>query len=230
MLRLFSVMLILITISSVAFSQSFRPRLGLNAGFSVPTNDFAKKDGSDNAGYAQFGFAGTVEFDLFFCDSGFGWSSCFSYIANDYQTDSTLDWIPDFDLQDSGAYINYAVLTGVKYAKDFSDTFTAFALGQVGFNYAKGPFFGGIANDMFGNSAVVDVQMGNQTTQGVSLGLGFITNRTTTVALRYFLLGSPIFSGSTDYTLNEQRFSVSHEWEQPISMILLTIGYTINFD
>lgn len=230
MFRLCSVLLILITVCSVAFSQSFTPRLGLNAGFSVPTSDFAKDDGSDDAGYAQFGFAGTVEFDLFFGDSGFGWSTCFSYIANDYQTDSTLDWIPDFDLQDSGAYINYAVLTGVKYARDFGDKFTAFALGQVGFNFAKGPFFGGIANDTFGNAAVVEVQMDNHTTQGVSFGLGFITNRTTTVALRYFLLGSPTFAGSTDYTLNEQRFSVNHEWQQPISMILLTVGYTINFE
>jgi hypothetical protein len=228
--RIVFIVLILVVFSSIAMSQSFAPRLGLNAGFSMPINDFAKKDGSENAGFAQFGYTGTAELDIFFGNSGFGWSTHFSYIANDYQTESTIEWIPDFELHDSGAYVNYSLLTGIKYAHDFGDSFTAFAVGQIGLNYAKGPFFGGIVTDMFENMAIVDVQMDNHTTQGISLGLGFIANRTTTVAIRYFHLGAPPFSGSSEYTLNEQRMSVSHEWEQPISMILLTIGYTISFE
>ncbi len=230
--RIFLVLLILVGANSLLSARSFEPRLGLNAGFSVPLNDFAKDDGSANAGYAQFGFAGTAEFDLFFCDcdSRFGWSTSFSYIANDFQTDATLDWIPNFELQDSGAYANYALLTGVKYAKDFGDRFTAFAIGQIGLNFAKGPFFGGIVSDTAGNLAIAEAQMDNHTAQGFSFGLGFVANQTTTVSLRYFSLGAPKFAGSTTYTLNEKRYYASHEWEQPISMLLLTIGYTINFE
>lgn len=230
--RLFNIMIVVLSMSSLVFAKSFAPGLGLNAGFSVPVAEFAKNDGSDDAGFAQFGFAGTVEFDLFFCDceSRFGWSTSFNYIVNDYQTDATLDWIPDFELEDTGTYSNYSLLTGVKYARDLSDSFTAFAYGQVGLNFAKGPFFGGIVTDAFDNMVAVDVQMDNSTTQGFSVGFGFIANRTTTVSLRYFSLGSATFSGSSTYTLNDAQYDVSHEWTQPISTILLTVGYTINFE
>ncbi len=230
MKRLTLALFFLIFSSVCVFPQSFESHLGLNAGFSQPLSDFAKSDGSANAGYAKMGFGAGAEFDLLFGKSGFGWSSSFFYIANDYQTDQTLEWIPNFQLQDSGAYINYSILTGGKYVYDLGDKFRLFALAQVGINLAKGPFFAGVAGDEQGNLGLVEVQMSSQTKQGFSVGAGFIANRTTTVSLRYFSLGTPLFSGETTYTLGDETLSAEYEWEQPISMILLTVGYTINFE
>ena len=108
---------ILLFLTSMSFSQGLENRLLLNAGFSFPLGDFAKKDGSENAGFAKFGFGAGAEYDLLFGESGFAWSTSFHYIANDYQTEEEFKWIPDFQLQDTGAYTNYALLTGVKYQK-----------------------------------------------------------------------------------------------------------------
>jgi len=228
--RLIIFFILLIVMSGLVLSQSMPPRLGLNAGFSIPLSDFAKRDGSENAGYAKIGFGAGAEFDLFFGKSGFGWSTSFMYIANDYQTDKTLDWIPDFQLQDTGAYTNYSLMTGVKYVHPLGEKFDLFALAQVGMNLANGPFFGGVAGDTEGNLALVEVQMGSQTTQGFSVGCGFIANRTTTVSVRYYSLGSPLFSGNTTYRLGEENLAADYEWEQPISMLMVTVGYTIHFE
>ncbi|MBN1479459.1 hypothetical protein JXA70_04225 [candidate division KSB1 bacterium] len=221
------VLLPFILLSGVLCAQS---HLGLNAGFSLPIGDFAKKDASDNAGFARFGFGAGAEYDLIFGESGIAWSSSFFYIANDYQTDEEFKWIPDFQLQDTGAYTNYSFGTGIKYIKDFSDKFSGFAYGQLGMNLTNGPYFGGYIADSQGNLALVEVEMGRQTTRAFSIGLGFIANRTTTVSLRYFALGSPVFSSTAYYALNNKEYAQDIEWKQPMSLFLLTVGYTINFN
>lgn len=223
------IFLCFICLTGFLFSQSLTSQLGLNAGFSMPLGDFAQKGDSPTAGFAQFGFGGGAEFDLIVGESGIAWSTSFHYIANDYQTDGEFKWIPDFQLQDTGTYSNYALFTGAKYIHDLSDKFALFAVGQIGMNRATGPFFGGYAVDNEDNIALVEIEMGNHTTQGFGVGVGFIANRTTTFSVRYFSLGTATFSSSTTYTIGDERETVNIEWDQPISMILLTVGYTIDF-
>lgn len=220
------IFMLFILLSGAVCAQS---HLGLNAGFSFPVGDFAKKDVGDNAGFARFGFGAGAEYDLVFGESGIAWSTSFFYIANDYQTDEDFKWIPDFQLQDTGAYTNYSFSTGIKYFNFFSDTFSGFIYGQIGLNIANGPYFGGYLADAQGNLALVEVEMGRQTTQAFSIGFGFIANRTTTVSLRYFSLGAAAFSSTAYYTLNDKDEAIDIEWKQPISLFLLTVGYTISF-
>ncbi|MBN1561605.1 hypothetical protein JW998_15245 [candidate division KSB1 bacterium] len=223
-------LLVLFMLLTTAFSQDLKNSLLLDAGFSLPLGDFAKKDASETAGFAQFGFGAGAEYDLLFGESGISWSTGFHYIANDYQTEQAFKWIEDFQLQDTGTYSNFAFLTGVKYQKNLGDNFTLFGLGQLGINLAHGPFFGGYIVDDAGNFNLVEVEMGSQSTQGYGCGVGFIANRTTTVAFRYFSLGSPLFSSTANYTTDNESHSVDIEWKQPISMFLLTVGYTIHFN
>ncbi|MBN1465007.1 outer membrane beta-barrel protein [candidate division KSB1 bacterium] len=222
-------LLVLLPFITAAFPQDLKSQLSLNAGFSIPLGDFARQNDSETAGFAQFGFGAGAEYDLLIGDSGVAWSTSFHYITNDYQTEQPFKWIDDFQLEDTGAYSNFAFLTGLKYQRDIGDNFALFGLGQLGINLAHGPFFGGYIveeNDLH----LVEVEMGDASASSFGCGVGFIANRTTTVSFRYFSLGSPLFSSTAHYTVGDERRAVDIEWKQPISMFLLTVGYTIHFN
>ncbi len=210
-----------------ASAQSLGHRLTLHGGFSIPVGDYAKTTDEPNAGFAQLGFGAGVEYDLRFGESGLSWSSGFTYLSNDYQAEYFSRGV-DILLQESGSYSNFAVLTGVKYEKRVGDNMRLFAVAQGGAGLARGPYFNGFYEQENQDLQFVEFQMSSDVAAGYVLGVGMIANETTTVLLRYFNLGSPVFSGQASYQIDGVDRTAAIEWTQPVSVFSITIGYAID--
>ncbi len=211
---------------SPAAAQGLGHRLTLHGGFSIPIGDYAKTTDEPNSGFAQLGFGAGIEYDLRFGDSGLSWSSGFTYLTNDYQADQFSRGL-DILLQESGSYSNFALFTGVKYEKRLGDNMRLFAVAQGGASLARGPYFNGFYEQENQELQFVEFQLGRDITGGYVVGVGMIANETTTVLLRYFNLGSPVFSGRASYQIDGNDQTAAIEWAQPVSVIAVTIGYAI---
>ncbi len=210
------------------YAQDQEHRISLNAGFSLPVGDFADTADQPNAGFAQFGFTAGVGYDLLPGWANLAWSSGFYYITNAYQSESLTRGI-DLDVIESGSYSNYAVLTGAKWNKSISDNFEMFLVGQAGFVYAKGPYFNGVpAGDT--QADYVEFEMGTSSGAALSAGIGFLANKRTVFSVHYFHLGTHTFSQRVNYTQDSQNLQATVQWNQPITLITLNVGYSIQFD
>lgn len=225
--NIFILLATVMLLSSHAEAVDNMHRVIPGGGFSIPVGDYAKTNDAPSAGFAKLGMNAGVEYDLMFGESGFGWSSSFNYMANDYESDHFSRGL-NVVLQESGAYSSYALLTGFKYEKKISDNFSLFAVAQGGGCLSRGPFLNGFLDTGGDELNFVEFQMGDDKTAGFSIGLGMIANETTTVILRYFNLGSPVFSTNATYQLAGVNQTTRIEWTQPVSMITLSIGYAID--
>ena len=210
-----------------ANAQNLNHRLIPHGGFSIPVGDYGKTNNASSAGFAQLGMTAGVEYDLMFGESGFAWSSSFNYMANDYESDHFSRGL-NVVLQESGTYSSYTLLTGLKYEKKFSDSFSLFADARAGGCLLRGPYLNGFLDTGGDDLNFIEFQLGDDRTAGFSIGLGMIANETTTVILRYFNLGSPVFTTNVTYQLGDVSEITPIECTQPVSMITLGIGYAID--
>jgi hypothetical protein len=226
--NVFVILSILCYIATPAAIAETRHTATLHAGFSFPFGDYAQRTDTNNSGFAKLGFGGGFEYDLLFGDPGLSWSSSFAYLSNEHQADYFSRGLK-LVMQEGGTYSNYAFLTGVKYEKNFGDNFRLFAAAQGGVSLSRGPYISGFLDTENEDVPFIEYQVGNGSSTGFSVALGMVANETTTISLRYFNLGTHSYSGTVEYEGNDIDKIASISWEQPVSMIFLTIGYTIDF-
>ena len=225
--RLFLAGIFLFNMAASAVATDIRHTVTPHGGFCVPLGAYAQKSEAANSGFAKFGFGGGIDYDLLVGQSGFSWSNNFSYLSSDFEANYFSRGL-NVVLQESGAYSNYAFLTGIKYEKNLSDNFRLFAIAQGGGSFTKGPFINGFLDTDKEQVPFLEFQMGNDTSAGFAFGLGMVTNETTTIQIRYYSLGTHDYTASVNYADNGADKSANVGWSQPVSMIFISVGYAID--
>jgi len=214
-------------ISDSAVARGLSHTVTPHGGLALPMGQFRQNSEEVNSGYAQVGFGGGVDYDLRFGTSGLCWSSGFTWMANDFEAEYFHHGL-DVILQESGSYSNYIFLTGLKYEIEFSDNLRLFAVAQGGGALSKGPYFNGYVDVEGDDLPYVEYQMGNDSSTGFAIGLGMVTNETTTVIIRFYSLSSLNYRAIAEYTQNSITQKADVGWSQPVSIISLTVGYAID--
>ncbi len=212
-------LLMLTTAATFAADGRF---LNLIAGFSVPMGDYALQTDDPNAGFAKIGFAGGLEYDWFIKRSHWAWSTAFHYIANDYESGTFTRGV-DLDLYESGTYSTLTLLTGVKWQKNLVENIAFFSAAHVGYASTKGPFLSGYPS---GSSDLIEFQMNSSGGFAYDLAAGLLFNQQTYLAVRYTDTGVASFAKDVSLAGRKRRV----EWSTPVSMIMITVGYSIAFD
>jgi len=209
-------------------AQYARHFLSLNAGFSVPMGDFSSQKQGVDAGYAKIGFAGGLEYDFFLGFANLAWSTNFNYIANDYESDIFTRGL-DLQLYESGTYSAIMLMSGLKWKKELSDNVEAFVVGHIGYSAITGPFLSGVPLPITDDSELVEFQMNRSSGMGYSVGIGFLFNEHTYLAVRYLDAGKATFSKEVTYMTDMGRETAVVGWSTPVNMLMISVGYTIAF-
>jgi hypothetical protein len=224
-----ALILCLLTLAGAGSAQDARHFLSLNAGFSVPMGDYGAQKENMDAGFAKIGFAGGLEYDYFTGFANLAWSTSFNYIANDYESDTFTRGL-DLQLYESGTYSTISLMTGLKWQKELSENVEAFVMGHVGYAMITGPFLSGLPLPISADSKLVEFQMNRSSGMGYSVGVGFLFNEHTYLALRYLDAGKATFSKEVKYMTDMGRNTAVAGWSTPVNMLMISVGYTIAFE
>lgn len=224
-----SAMILCLLIWAGAASPQNSQLLSLNAGFSVPTGDYRLQKENMDAGFAKIGFAGGLEYDLFTGFANLAWSTSFNYIVNDYESDTFKRGI-NLQMYESGAYSAVSLMTGLKWQKNLLENVAVFAMGHVGYTMITGPYLSGLPLPVSEDSKIVEFQMNRSSGLGYSVGVGFLFNERTYLALRYLDAGKATFSKELSYITDLGRKTAVAGWSTPVNMLMITVGYTIAFE
>ncbi|MDZ7317146.1 MAG: hypothetical protein ONB24_13595 [candidate division KSB1 bacterium] len=217
--------LLLFLLSAAAWAQG--PYLSLSAGFALPTGDFAGQRQKADVGFAKIGFTGGAEFDLMTGLDGLAWSSALFYLANDYESNTFTQGL-EMDLYESGAYGTISAMTGLKWYKPLGESATLFLLSRIGLASVKGPFLSGIPTAST-SYEIVEFQMNRSNGFAYAFGLGMVFNQRTYLGLQWLNAGRAGFSKTVSYTLGNNRRTAQVGWETPVNLLLVTVGYSIDF-
>jgi len=211
-------------------AQSF----GLYGAVALPQGDFGDDSGSD-AGLAKTGFGGGMEYCAPLGSPGLEWVLSGSLLLNKLDTDPLEDelgwWLDGGDV-DAGSWMNIPLMGGIRYRTMASPTVDFFAVGLAGLNVVKGPTIKYEAlfwDDWEYEYVHVEIEqtLDPATSFGMGIGAGIIVNKKLSIAFRYLNLGEPEIKGDIEADVEyEEYFDWDVEFDQPISMLLLTVGVT----
>jgi hypothetical protein len=145
---------------------------------------------------------------------------------NGFDGEALKDMFEDEDVDvnvDAGNWINIPVMTGIKYQLKGSSNMSFYGMAQAGLNFVKGP-------KIEINSSVSDYDVKETITWdftssfGFSIGGGIILNEKYAIGIRYLMLGEPDIKTTAKISINGETEEVKDKKEQPISILLLTVG------
>jgi hypothetical protein len=220
------------------------PRFTVYGSLAMPTGDFGDDSGMD-AGLATMGFGGGAEFCYPFGAEGLSWATSAWFIMNGVDDDGMVDQLlgefpSGYDASgsvDVGSYINFPVMTGIRYDAAVSDAASIYGIGQLGLNFLKVPN-AEICLSVSGWGEFVDMEGEMEYDMGTSLGLclggGIVVNETFDLGFRLLMLGESSLEGTFEGSMTygddwdqwTENFSEDLEAEQPVSVLLVTAGVT----
>lgn len=208
-------------------AQTEKPYWGLYGAIALPRGDFGSNDtDEDKSGLAKTGFGAGVEHTYPLSSPGLSWVSNVSFILNGFDGEALKDMFEDEDVDvnvDAGNWINIPVMTGIKYQLKGSSNMSFYGMAQAGLNFVKGP-------KIEINSSVSEYDVKETITWdftssfGFSIGGGIILNEKYAIGIRYLMLGEPDIKTTAKISINRETEEVKDKKEQPISILLLTVG------
>ena len=227
--------------SSAVYGQLQKGRFGVYGTLSLPSGDFGDDKGND-AGLAKTGYGAGIEFNYPLGTPGLFWTSNAWLLINGFDMDE--DDIEDayenmfafigYDLEDFdsdiGSYMNIPLMSGLKWVTALSPTAELYAVGQAGINFAKFPSMevSGSISDWSGEYDFDTKTKWSMTSSfGFCLGAGLVLNDKINIGLRYLNLGEPDAEGTIEVEIDNESEEDDTDAEQPISIILLSIGISL---
>ena len=206
-----------------AYAQNAKGYFSVYGGISMPQGDFGDDTGVD-AGGAKTSFGIGFDYNSPLKTKGLIWISSVTILLNGLDESdleaalrSELPGV-DFDL-DVGRWINIPVLTGLKFQTEISPTLDIYGIGQTGLNFVKAP-----GAEITAGSVTGEMSYDTATSFGFCFGGGIILKEKNSINIgfRYFLLGEPEIDGTIDVETESEKIQI----EQPISIMMLSIGFT----
>lgn len=223
----------------------------LFGGLAFPQSDFGDDNVEDffdddgESGLATMGYGAGFEYSSPLQSEGLSWVFSGSFFLNGVDEDEIEKEIDDDDVNiDFGSYYNIPIMAGLKYESKNNPDINFYFQGMAGLNIAmigdseislnmELPVY-----DQYGNFIGyedVDIKQtysfDTATTFGFGLGGGIILNNVN-IGLRYLLLGTAKFEGEieiqVDYPGIDNPDPEEIDNDQPISILLLTLGIQLN--
>ena len=204
-------MVLLITVGTT-YAQIEKGEFGIYGSISIPTGDFGDDKGID-AGGAKTGFGIGAEYKFPIGSPGLEWITSATFLLNGFDVSEVeKEFTGDID---ACSWINVPVFTGLIFQIQTSPTLDIYGLGQVGLDFIKAP---DVEISYMGVSGEISYDLA--TSFGFGIGGGLIINKKINIGFRYFGFGEPEIKG----TMKIDSFEEDMEMEQPISIIMITIG------
>ena len=219
----------LLGVGSNVFSQGFT----FHGTVAFPQTDFKNdKIGDTDAGFANIGFGGGIEFLSAEMGKKFYWIGSLNFIHHgvgddlyqrfdDIDTTNTVTELSNVDLT---AFNCLYLTTGVRFKNMFDRKKKEFGMyidGQVGMSMVYGPDYDYVSNDGLVEESIT-WDLANSFT--FSVGAGFVLWSKVLIGVKYVNLSTLEFDGTFDDVINSVERDV--KFKQSISTISLNLGLT----
>jgi hypothetical protein len=188
---------------------------------SFPQGDFGDNSG-ENAGYAQMGYGGGVEFATlikntnglyFFIGANLIFNpidgneirKVFEAMFSGYSVDYT-----------AGSWMNIPFLGGLKFQSIPSGGIQFYINGGIGLNLVKGPNM-----DLTVGGETVKISYNLSTSFAFGIGGGLVINENINIGIKYLNMDEPEVAGELDYPGGTEELD---GYDQPVSVWLLGLG------
>ncbi|MDZ7264013.1 MAG: hypothetical protein ONB16_05470 [candidate division KSB1 bacterium] len=244
---LFGQLIVLMLLSSLLYAQTDYVSLLVSAYGSLPAGDFAKKVGEnpiltrrsgfdigEYVGLAKAGYGLGIELNTPVLVSGLGWVISLRLLANSTDPTTAEAAFEHFMgdsvdiIYETGTWINFPVMTGLRYEYQFLSDVGAAVFLQGGINFSKAASRSGMIGDVKAEHTSFEFARDF----GYELGLSLNLFKKWQLGFSYLSLNTPRFEGTR--TLSEKVFPqiFSREnrilgEERSVSMYLISLGYQL---
>jgi len=244
MRSLLRILLFLFLTGNILHAQQSEISVHLFASGSHPTEYFVKKVDEqtavtirsglkigDKIGLAQpgFGIGGELNTPVWF--EGMFWTFSAAFFANgadgsDAQAAFRSQWQDTVAVNlELGTWINFPILTGLRYDYYFAKQMLVYGIAQIGINLSKAPYM----KATVGNDVAEEVTYEFARDIAYQFGIGFVYNQTYNISFRYMNLGTPRYNGTKNLTevyfpeIYSRTQHIIGE-ERSIAMYIVTLG------